>query len=120
MQDHQAVIASHTDTGHAHVHIVVNVVHSGTGKSVPGLQNDELAQSAERFEARKATLRAATQAERAQERAGWQALDREREEEWTTWRATFGIRSRRHAAQVQAGQAQDAAQGHRPNGDGGD
>jgi hypothetical protein len=83
-------------------------------------RNAELAQAAERFEAKKAALRAAAQAERAQERVAWQTLDREREEQWAAWRVTFGIGSRPHAAQVQARQAQDAAQGHGPSGDGKD
>ena len=40
MQDHQAVIVQHTDTDHPHVHILVNMIHPETGKSV-SLSKDE-------------------------------------------------------------------------------
>ncbi len=34
MQDHQAVMISHTDTPHPHVHVIVNRVHPETGKAI--------------------------------------------------------------------------------------
>ena len=34
MQDHQAVMISHTDTSHPHVHVIVNRVHPETGKAI--------------------------------------------------------------------------------------
>jgi hypothetical protein len=40
MQDHQAVIVQHTDTAHPHVHILVNMIHPVTGRSV-SLSKDE-------------------------------------------------------------------------------
>ena len=40
MQDHQAVIVQHTDTAHPHVHILVNMIHPETGRSV-SLSKDE-------------------------------------------------------------------------------
>jgi hypothetical protein len=40
MQDHQAVIVQHTDTDHPHVHILVNMIHPVTSRSV-SLSNDE-------------------------------------------------------------------------------
>ena len=40
MQDHQAVIVEHTDTAHPHVHILVNMIHPETGRSV-SLSKDE-------------------------------------------------------------------------------
>jgi hypothetical protein len=30
--DHQAVLIAHSDTAHAHVHVVVNLAHPATGK----------------------------------------------------------------------------------------
>lgn len=33
LDDHQALISSHTDTKHPHVHIVVNLIHPTTGRS---------------------------------------------------------------------------------------
>ena len=40
MQEHQAVIVEHTDTDHPHVHILVNMIHPETGRSV-SLSKDE-------------------------------------------------------------------------------
>ena len=40
MQDRQAVIVQHTDTDHPHVHILVNMIHPETGRSV-SLSKDE-------------------------------------------------------------------------------
>ena len=40
MEDHQAVIVQHTDTAHPHVHVLVNMIHPETGRSV-SLSNDE-------------------------------------------------------------------------------
>ena len=34
MQEHQAVMISHTDTAHPHVHVIVNRVHPETGKAI--------------------------------------------------------------------------------------
>lgn len=34
MQEHQAVMISHTDTAHPHVHVIVNRVHPETGRAI--------------------------------------------------------------------------------------
>ena len=34
MQDYQAVMISHTDTAHPHVHVIVNRIHPETGKAI--------------------------------------------------------------------------------------
>ena len=58
MQDHQAVIVQHTDTAHPHVHILVNMIHPETGKSV-SLSNDEykLDRWCDSYELRMGTIR---------------------------------------------------------------
>ena len=40
LQEHQAGVIEHTDTPHRHVHVIVNLIHPGTGK-VANLWKDE-------------------------------------------------------------------------------
>ena len=52
LEDHQAVMASHTDRPHAHLHLIVNVVHPETGRanrlSFSHLKLSEFAEALER------------------------------------------------------------------------
>lgn len=41
MQEHQAVMISHTDTAHPHVHVIVNRVHPETGKAINVYKDQE-------------------------------------------------------------------------------
>ena len=34
MDEHQAIVAAHTDEPHPHIHIVANTVHPATGRAV--------------------------------------------------------------------------------------
>ncbi len=45
MQEHQAVMVSHTDTAHPHVHVIVNRVHPETGKAISLYKDQEKLQA---------------------------------------------------------------------------
>ena len=45
MQDHQALMISHTDTAHPHLHIIVNRIHPETGKAINLYKDQEKLQA---------------------------------------------------------------------------
>ena len=45
MQEHQAVMISHTDTAHPHLHVIVNRVHPETGKAINLYKDQEKLQA---------------------------------------------------------------------------
>ena len=45
MQDYQAVMISHTDTAHPHLHVIVNRVHAETGKAINVYKDQEKLQA---------------------------------------------------------------------------
>ena len=45
MQDYQAVMISHTDTAHPHLHVIVNRVHPETGKAINVYKDQEKLQA---------------------------------------------------------------------------
>lgn len=45
MQDHQALMISHTDTAHPHLHVIVNRIHPETGKAINVYKDQEKLQA---------------------------------------------------------------------------
>lgn len=41
LSEHQVLIVAHNDTDHAHVHVIVNLVHPTTGKVAAGIRQDQ-------------------------------------------------------------------------------
>lgn len=66
LQDHQATIAAHNDTDHAHLHIVVNTVHPTTGRTAslkfPALALRDFAREHDRIRYENEAERARTEA----------------------------------------------------------
>lgn len=126
LQDYQALAVSHTDTAHAHVHVMVNLINPENGLSAASKQPDgrpallsnsqrKLSQWAQRFEREHGLTVTEGRLENANRRAQGEKVDARREPRnvWEQRRSETQDRRREFTKRQFQDQARDLTEGGR-------